>query len=177
MPSSAPSGLWLPVAKADPSNVASVSFTNLGGYRELRISLANILPATNSVDLWLRTSVDNGANYDAGAADYTCTGFQNTAGSSFVSGLANTTKMLLADTIGNAANRGVSIPELRIQDFNQTAYARFSWRGQRIDTGGVLISMNGMNGYRAQATARNALQILFSSGNIASGHIVVEGMV
>ena len=77
-------------------------------------------------------------------------------------------------TVGNATGEGMSFT-LNIHEFNQ---AQYMWLDGTIsvmrDTG--IMYTGTIAGRRLAATARDSIQLLFGSGNIASGHIVLEGV-
>jgi hypothetical protein len=65
--------------------------------------------------------------------------------------------------------------EVILEQFNQATYMRGRATGfQRSEVPTEYIFSAG--GRRNQTTARDALQLLFSSGNIASGSVMLEGV-
>lgn len=64
-------GGWELLSTQTASNSATLDFTSVitSVYDTYRLDLVNITPASDAA-LWLRTSTDNGANYDASAGNY-----------------------------------------------------------------------------------------------------------
>src|SRR3989344_2129528 len=59
------------LSTATASNSASITFTGLSSaYSSYEIVAVDVLPATDSVSLFLRVSTDGGSTYKAGASDY-----------------------------------------------------------------------------------------------------------
>lgn len=170
-----PWGKWVPIASADPSAATTVDFTGLSGYRALRISLHGVQPATGGTDLVLRTSTDNGLTFDASASDYTYAGnYAVTGSSNAVTGSTGAAQLLIVGGLGSAANR-IASGRVELFNFNQAAYCEVVTNTIHFDNSGNLTSVR-IGGARLQATARSAIRLLMVSGNIARGHIELEGM-
>ena len=166
---------WEYIGLATPSGATSVDFIGLSAFRTLRIH-GRVVPSTDSVGIGLRTDANNGASFDAGASDYDYAGHLGGEGatSTFFSN-GDTEFQFNATAAGNtAAQEGYSF-DFNIYDFNQAAYALIQ---------GITMTVRDNNrpyyvlqvGRRLQATARDAVQILSTSGNIASGYVFLEGI-
>lgn len=164
---------WEFIGLANPSSVASVDFTNLGNYRILK-ALGRLRPATDAVGFFVRTSTDNGVAFDAGASDYiTAYLYQSGATAGATDGTAGTSFNPNVTGIGNVAPEGIAF-DLTVYGFNQALQCFFVFVYTMLN--GSTATFTGISsGRRASATARNAIRFLFSSGNIADGHIELWG--
>jgi hypothetical protein len=165
------SGAWRHIATLSPSAAASIEQTGLSAYKMLRITGNNIIPATDNVEFYIRISSD-GVTYLSANYDTTCRD-------------ANSANSTVSFTIGNPASGGADIGnaagdgglgfQVIIDDFS--AAQKTKCFGQFVfgDTGGAIISGT-VRGWQTAQTAMQALQFLFSSGNIASGEIIIEGV-
>ena len=75
--------------------------------------------------------------------------------------------------LGNAAGEGCSFSIL-LFNFNQALHMHMVATVLNMRDNGRPYTFT-VTGRRIQATARDAVQLLFSSGNIASGHVIAEG--
>lgn len=165
---------WELVSTSTPSAAAAVTQTGLSAYRRIRVS-GYLLPATDGASLYLQTSEDNGETYNSGASDYdwqvsratgsTASGSGDTADIGLIASVAG---------VGNASNEGVRF-SVELDQFNKTTYCFSSGTALTVQTDGTL-SAGALGGRRLSATARNAIAVLFSSGNIASGYVTIEGI-
>lgn len=169
-------GRWDLIATVSGSNVSSLNFTgfNPSLYKDYKLVIQTITPATDAV-LWLRTSTNGGSSYFAGSTDYwyyTITGqvgnnpgqaSANEASYIAISGAANQDSALaLKGTInlinpGNLDNQGIS------------------WH-----TGGHDGANNFINigfGGKHGLNDIDAVQLLFSTGNVSSGAVRFYGLV
>lgn len=164
-------GVW-DMTKTTISAAASYTKTDLSAYRTIRLT-GFVQPATDNQQLYLRFSTNNGVSYDSGATDYN----HQTLGvnGATVSGSRGTAdRVPLASTTGNAANEGVNF-DIVITDFNQALQCKVHAHTGEIDTGGLEI-LRTIFSRRASTTERNALQLVFASGNIASGYVIFQGL-
>jgi hypothetical protein len=169
-------GSWVHIGSASPSAVAAVGFTNLSAYRMLRLT-GFLQPAADAVDLYLRTDSDNGASYDAGASDYAWNWVRGSV-STTLAGEDTADASIPVNTsgsIGNAANEGITF-EVLITQFNSSSHAWVLVTTHLLNSTGVGVTA-ALGGRRLSTTARNAIQLAFSSGNIASGLVTLEGVV
>lgn len=152
--------------------------TTYTGYRAIKIVLANWAPATDNVQLQMRFSTNGGSSYDDSASNYRFsnrffpdTGNDGTAGT----GTGNTSLGISIADHGNATNEKLS-GEISI--FGQAAveFTRSTWLMTCTNTSGASIS-NAGGGYRTAAQDTDAVRLLFSSGNIASGSYAVYGLL
>ena len=166
---------WEVIDRSTFSASADWSVTDLSAFRTLRAS-GLVVPATDAVGLWLRTSTDNGSTYDSGVSDY---GWQNdfgtgAAGATSALDAADSEIELHPATIGNGAQEGMTF-ELTFHDFNQATNGRVLGRVGAVKDDGTF-AVGTVMGQRLSTTARDALTLLHSSGNIATGYGLLEGM-
>lgn len=125
-----------------------------------------LIPATDDVDLYLRT------NTDAGAGNYAWVQHgMKTNGTAADGGSSSATQMELRHLAsagngwGNGATEGVAI-DVKIHPADGTRYDTFLWHAAGYQAGADFTSINGM-GSRLSATAGKKPTLLFASGDIA----------
>jgi len=139
----------------------------------------SLIPATDGVDLYIRCSTDGGLSYDAGN-NYAFTNHVNSFSSQTPTGVAvgsPTTAFRVANAaeIGNDANWGVS-GNLKFFNPNGSDYKRLRFIGDYLKNTTVHIRVDGRFAYLSTSVV-DAIQFLFSNGNIASGKIRSYGVV
>lgn len=165
---------WEKISDATYSSAAAAPFTGLSGYRMIR-GYGRLIPATNSVVLGLRLSSNNGSSYDSTSSRYTWTYNYSAEGlTGQIASSTDSTRFYFFSTISSTDGCWFNFV---LSDFNQAAICGINWQfnGRRASTSNAQQGNGG--GWYNQTTARDAFQIAFSSGNIASGHIVVEGLI
>ena len=170
------------LSSATPTGVASADFGTVftSTYTTYVIELINLFPVTDGVNLWLRISDDSGVSYEAGAADYAWSNIGYTMATSPAgngTGDNSDAQIILNDTgntIGNAAGEGCSFT-IKVFDPSAATVTPFTHHGYTA-TGATIRKF--VVGAAAQivAAAVTGFQVLFSSGNIATGTIKVYGM-
>ena len=165
------------------SGSAELDFTTCitSAYDEYLVEIVNLLPASNSVSLWLQFSQDGGSSYDSTSGHYAWANLSWIyTGGTGNHGTSSDSKIALDDNtnqIGNTATYNGIGGSFRIFNPLSTNYTNIRSEAQWIDDGGPpaqLVCSGG--GCYAQAAAVNAFRILFSSGNIASGTVRVYGL-
>lgn len=162
------------LATATASASATIDFTLTGwtnsDYIAYKIVFAHVAPATDNVTFQVRTSSDGGANYDAGAGEYRYSGMAvNTA---VVSGSA--TIIALMNNCGNAANETLS-GEIELFNPSAAQFGTVKWHLSGFNTAGTNQVTQGV-GVRTNAADVDAIRIMFSSGNVASGEFRLYGI-
>lgn len=160
-----------------PSGVASVDWTGLSAYVSLRLS-GYILPATDATRPIIRTSTDNGVSFDAGASDYRNAQYYGAPNAALSSGNVDADGIYLSfgQTVGNVAySEGLTF-QITFQNFNKAGVSKFDVTSTWNNDAGAWQQMPMGSGRRNSTTARDALRILFNSGNIASGRLILEGI-
>ena len=161
---------------------SSLDFTTgiTSAYDLYRLVLANILPATDGAALWTRIAEDTVPNIKSGVSDYE---YSSGAFDSSAAALGNfsasqgAAQIVACPGIGNAAGEGVS----GYIDFfapAATANHNFSWSLNHFDKSATAIYFNRIGGgsYNGSTNAIQSVQLLMSSGNIASGAATLYGL-
>ena len=162
------------ISSATASSSASISFTSLGSaFSKYLVVMTNVAPATDSATLAIRTSTDNGSSYDSGVSDYQYV-YSRIAGTTAQVVDAAASEIILLTPQGNASNETLS-GNLNIFNPSSTSYTQVHYDGTMInDTGEMrLVSASGQ---RNSAADVDAIQIFFTSGNIASGVFSLYGI-
>lgn len=160
----------------NPSSVASQGITGMTGYYRYEIVCENIIPATSSVSLYLRTSTDGGSTYTSSAGAYSWTNVQNGVGTNNSSSteidLVSSTQ-----TVSNTTAKGGVSGFIEIIDPAQTASDQLiiTHMGHIRNSDNLPVEDITTGARLATGSAINAVQILFSSGNITSGTIKLYG--
>ncbi len=171
------------LATATASASASINFTSDidSTYDVYEFVFTNVVPATDSAELLVRTDASGGASFDAGASDYAYCFLRaaSTSSSAIMRNSTGATSINISPEPGvvgwgNAASESVSgrlylyAPSVSTDtniDFVVSGVTSASSRDTLI--GG---------GKRSSAGAVNALQFLFSTGNITSGEFQLFGI-
>lgn len=168
------------LASATASASATVDFTLTGWtnseYAAYLVVFSHVAPATDNVGLWLRTSSNGGSSYDAGVSDYEWATFNfNSTPSSAASGDPLDSEIELVTTgLGNAANEANS-GTILIFNPSVAKHAHVTYDMLNISLAGALNRFQGA-GRRLSAADVDAIRIMFSSGNIASGEFRLYGI-
>lgn len=166
------SGAWTLIGTYTASSSATLGVTGLSGYKAIRITVCSIKPATDAANLKLEFSNDNGSTHGVQ------TDTQQVQGSSagtITSGSGTTTDRYVALSVTSAAGEAAINGVITITNFNVAARAGFvSQLGYQASGAGTRLSL--FYATINNTTARDALRFAFSTGNIASGNIVVEGI-
>ena len=138
------------------------------------ILIEKIVPATDDSELYLRTSTNGGANYDAGASDYAW-GYIF-AGAASHGTAANTSGSYIraSNALGNAAGETASI-RMVLYNPSNTQYTFTMIDEPRNNSSSQLISSK-RYGCRKSAADVDAIQFLMSAGNITSGKFKLYGL-
>lgn len=155
-----------------PGTLPNYDVINLANY-EMVIVVAEVWPSTDST-ITVRTSTDNGANYNAGGTDY---GFQHIVGSATTasanSGNQSSIPLTQGNNVDNADGEGLEVT-MEFFNFNKAVRGRYKATIHYELTGSSGL-VTGMVGGRVNvATARNALRILCGAGNL-NGKVRVYG--
>ena len=175
-------GLILISSQTISSAVAAVDITSGidSTYDEYEIHLSGFKPVTDNVGLYLRTSTDGGSTFDSGASDYGFTALNsrtnlNTLSTSGVSA-ATAIQLDGYHNVHTDANCDGVDGVVRIFRPSEAAYTRMYFAVVNPRTALTDESYNQGMGVRASATDVDAIRLLFSSGNIASGTVRLYGV-
>ncbi len=173
------------ISDTDISNAASFNFTGFDSskYDSYEFLFHNVVPATDAAYFWCRFSTDGGSSYDNGASDYewfilTSThvnadieDYDQSDSEISLSGVAATSNQ----DQGSDADEGGVNGRAEIMLPNNSAYlTRIGWRIWGTGSSSKPNSQMGV-GLHKTAQDTDAVQFLFSSGNIESGTIKVYG--
>lgn len=167
------------VAAAATLDIVLTAYTS---YRAIKIVLTNFLPATDTVELWMRTSTDGGSSYNAGASEYMHASAQVYADATTLYPLGQSsgdTKIVLSEAISNVAGEGGVCGEVKIYGQSKTSgYVWASFDLVNVESGSATELMRAFGGGARLASADvDAVRFLFSSGNITSGDYAVYGLL
>lgn len=167
----------LPLATYSPSSAASVDITGIltSAYEKYRIEFS-LLPATDDVELWLRTDSNGGASFDSAANNYR----YNELSSTNVLAVQDTEIVLAGGaaangSVGNATGEGVAGTIIIHGLGSATLYPMITSHASAVCADALVRNM-ACSGIRESAAAIDAVQLLFESGNIASGTVRVYGI-
>lgn len=160
------------------SPVAQVDFTSglAGTTREEHwLQLINVVPATNAVNLLMRMDTNGGASFDAGATDYAYAtdGIRTDAAVSTNNSAGANAITLCNTTISNSAPAGGYNGWIKLMSLKATdRHKMINWLSNFPATTAIFTVCTG-HGNSLSATLRDAavdaVRLLMSSGNIASG--------
>jgi hypothetical protein len=157
--------------------------TSYTGYRALKLLLTSFVPATDDVELWLRTSTNGGSSYDAGASDYAYANMRGRSGVSTADTVVSNgaAQIIVAGVnsatfaVSNVAAEGGANCEIMLYNQSALEHTRIRIDSTFVGAQGDEIRFAGA-GRRLAAQDTDAIRILFESGNIASGSYALYGL-
>jgi hypothetical protein len=174
------SGLTL-ISNTDISDAATYDFTSFtaASYEHYVFYLQNLVPSTDAVHLWCRTSTDGGSSFDEGASDYTWGG-QGPRHQEDVD-LADGQFAITGDDTNAAATVGSTGVESGVSGvitlFGPHATTYTHIKAEIIShAGSPYWGFAIMGAMRLSAADVDGFRLLFSSGNIESGTITAYGV-
>jgi len=174
-------GSLVKISTATASASASVSFTGLSStYFMYMIRYSDVQPATDSTYFAMRTSTDNGSSYDSGASDYVwAMNYINQAGSeNGENDTADSWIRIIGDNATNDMGTGTNEKGSGVIYLYNPSASKYTF----INSEAFFLNQDTENtnvyvaGFRASAADVDAIQLLMSSGNIASGEFVLYGV-
>ena len=159
------------------SSSASIDFTSLitSVHKNYLIICSNVVPATSTAKAFVKFSTNNGSsflgsNYDNHVTfiEHGTTGYAAIASDTVAIGISN--------AIGSAAIEGYSGNIFLFDPLSAVSVTKITMQGYSRNASGVNIYNSGSGAHNG-TDAVNAIQILFSSGNIASGVIKLYGIL
>jgi hypothetical protein len=172
------SASWVFLDSKTASGSTSLDFASSinSTYDEYVFEMVSIVPATNGVALYLRTSTDGGSSYAAGGSDYSYGSIYQTAGTVLAVQSAAAAQIQIADTISNTASHGGVSGQLRLYSpSDATAQKRVMFETSSTDAGATIFNYRG-SGMRLATADVDAVRFIMSSGNITSGTIRMYGV-
>lgn len=169
-------------------NQSSISFNTSDGisgvYNEFVVVVRNVLPTINS-SFVIRMDTNDGASFDAGATDYRYAAYS--ADDSFAQTNEGSPGASFIKTNGSSRSISTNVPgggytgTFRFFGLgnNITQNKTVSWEGNFFSDQGTLVTNRG-GGMSNSVTLRdnvvNAIQFLFTSGNVFSGSFRLYGV-
>jgi len=182
-----PSSALTFISNTDISSAATYNFTGFtaASYEHYQFHLQNLIPVTDAVHLWCRTSTDGGSSYDSGGSDYD---WVNAFGSSYTasyytnidhadSEIALTGANTDANaTVGSDTNEHGVSGIINLYGPHTTSYTHITAQLVIDGANTGYTARHSCSAKRISAADVDGFQILFSSGNIESGTITAYGL-
>ena len=136
-----------------------------------------VTPATDGVNFYMRTSTNNGSSYDSGASDYKYNIARSNTSTATVSGVNDTADaqiVLNSSALGSDTNEDL-VGVVEIMNPSNTKFTRVTSL-INFETSANHIERCHTIGERSSAADVDAIQFLFSSGNVESGTFKLYGL-
>jgi len=180
-----PSSALTFINTTDISSAATYDFTATDAslYDAYCMHVMNLIPVTDDVHFWMRTSTDGGSSYDASNSNYFWDGVlgdgndadehvaASYGGRIHLSGATENA----AHRIGSAAGEDGCSGVIWIHGPHLTKATGITWL-MSCETADGTHTGNAGGAFRRSAADVDAFQLLFSSGNIESGTVSVYGI-
>jgi hypothetical protein len=170
------------ISQVVASSSSTVSFTGLTAYDNYMVVFSKVIPSGSSVNLYMRTSVNNGSSYASTSYRWSITYTQSGNGS--IGTRYSSSSSPDADFIrlsGNNMDVGSGYPcrisgsyTLNVKDASSNNFNIYGV-GSMIDENGNTTNPV-VGGTRTETSATNAVQFYFSSGSITSGTFRLYGI-
>lgn len=167
---------WELVATASASSSATVEFSGLSStYAAYKVVYTDLTPASDAVNVMMRTGTGGGPTYDSGATDYVWSYYSSWQGGSFNTVDASDSEIHISDTVGTGTSE-VANGEVVIYDPSQSSKYHMVYTTSRMinSAGNHFATMGG--GTRVSTTAVTGVQFFVSSGNISTGEFRLYGL-
>lgn len=171
------------LSRAVASNNATIDFVSGIGtaFRNYEVEITNATPATDNVALWMRTSTDAGANWDAGASDYAYgVGlFRNSATGNVNDNSTGAAQIRLDGGYNLQTDANCAGWSGKITIFKPSAaqYCLFGIEGSFSRTPLTDLARVQGTAVRGAAADVTGLRFMMSSGNVASGEFDLYGVL
>jgi hypothetical protein len=164
------------ISSVTASSSATVSFTNISStYSTYLVTFNRIVPATDGVQMRIRTSTDNGATWTSSGYRYAIMCYASDT-TNFNSGSNSSTYALMTvPTMSSDANYGGLNGTLNLFNPSTVSGKQYFWNTTHIDAGAGLNLTYG-SGWTTSIADVDAIQFYMSSGNIASGTFRLYGI-
>jgi len=172
---------WVLIGTQVASTSASMTQTGLDStYDHYAVGFADIIPASSGVDAWLRFGDSSGI--DSASGDYSWGLWLNGQNNAVGDNLGNShTYMAITSETGedplNSAGDGVGMNGMVwINQPGDSTNSTGFWGGVTAQNAPTTPYSFTVAGHRKAAIVLDRVQMLFSSGNIASGRMTVWGI-
>lgn len=176
---------WTVITASDPSAVATLNFTaSIGSTYDCYAIVGRLIPATDNRSLYLRVSTDGGSTFKSGASDYgwvVIGGYASADDVATAEDSGDTAADIIRLTgggaagVGNATTEGCEFTIYFHAPSSTAVHKRFNGVVSGLDASGNPLIATFAGVYKA-TTAINGVRLYFSTGNIASGHVVLYGL-
>jgi hypothetical protein len=166
---------FVKISSQTASSSSSIDFTGLStSYRDFILEISNLVPATDTADLYMRTSTDNGSTYDSGASAYQWSRMSvSSGGTTSGAGSTGDSKIVLATNTGNSTRECVS-GTITIHNPQGTTGTHITWENTIYSATPTFFTTRG-GAFRDASADVDAIRIIMSSGNISSGTFTLYG--
>ncbi len=144
-------------------------------YRSYRLYVEALVPSADNQTLLIRTSTDGGATFDGGSSDYAYNLINESSSSLNRASATGAAAVELSWSGIKAGSQGIA-GWIEILDPGSTRYTRILSRMHLDDEASNVMAMTSSGGARVALSDVNAVRLLFSSGNIASGSATLYGI-
>lgn len=164
------------IEKVTPSSASDVVFKFDGTYDRYKVVFNEVACATDSVEGHFRVSTDGGSTFSSGASDYGRAGYNAIEAS-----LTNFSDMTIDEmrcivAQGNSAEE-TAHGEFVFSNFNDSGRkARMIGRVTHVEAASNDLTMTEATHWTNATGDYDAVQFQYSSGNIASGDIILYGI-
>ena len=170
---------WVYLDSKTASTSATLDFTSFidSTYDEYVFEIVDLLPATDGVQIYIRTSANAGSSWDSGGTDYTYVVASQVGAAATALSSAGAAQIIMAEQISNTTSRGGVVGQVRLYNPSGTAsHKRFVFHMANPQNGTTASISSTGQGARAATAAINGVRFLSSSGNITSGTIRMYGV-
>lgn len=144
-------------------------------YSRYLIVLENVIPATDDVELRMRTSANTGSSYDT-TSSYNWKAVEDgTAEQSSSSDYIKVCATASSEGVGSGTNENGVSGEVILLDPSDSSYSVIYGEGIFIDRN-TLPALFSFSGQRTSAAAVDAVRFYFNSGNVESGTFKLYGI-
>ncbi len=156
------------IASGSVSAAAAFAATDLtSDYAAYLLVFQDLVPANDGVNLFLRTSTDNGSSYDSGASNYGWTRPEIAAASYNYQSSSADTEIDMLRNCSNVATEPISGQIWIYNPSDAGEYTRAKFDLEHINSSSLFLRAMGF-GERLAAEDVDAFQLLFSAGNVAT---------
>lgn len=168
------------IATSEVTNASEIIFTDLDliNYNDFILRISHITPANNGVDLRLRVSTDNGASYASGGTNYNyaIVGRHSDNGDITDQDSADSQIVFNDNGGGNQVGNGATdslVGEICLYNLSSSTKTKLtrSCISYNTETAGRVATVQVVGSYLGSVLPVNALQLTFSTGNIATGKV------